>query len=115
MVKGGTVMTFKKVGQADQIDPGQMQSFEVEGKPIVVVNIDGSFYAIDGRCSHMKGELAQGTLEGKIVTCPRHGAQFDVTSGKCTAGPKIGPIRMKTGDIHSYAVKIEDGSIMVDV
>lgn len=108
-------MPFFTVAQTDDIMAGTMKAFEIGEKYIVVVNLDGKFYALDGRCSHMKGDLSKGNLFGQIVTCPRHGAKFDVTTGENTAGPKIGPVRLKTADQKVYAVKINGNNVQVDL
>ena len=75
-------MSFVKATQVDLVPSGQMKSLNVNGKDILVVNNDGKFYAISGKCTHMGGELSKGKLEGTIVTCPRHGSRFEVTTGK---------------------------------
>ena len=67
-----------------------MKHVEVNNREILVANVDGKFYAIDDRCSHMNAPLSRGGLRGKIVTCPQHGAQFDVTTGKKQAEPTLG-------------------------
>jgi 3-phenylpropionate/trans-cinnamate dioxygenase ferredoxin subunit len=77
---------FVEVAQVDEIPAGAMKSFVVEGKQILVINYDGNYYAIGGKCTHMGGDLSKGKLEGKTVTCPKHGAKFDVTTGECVSG-----------------------------
>ena len=64
------------------IHPGTMVGIEIEGKKILVANVDGQFYAMRSTCNHMGGSLEKGKLEGSVVTCPRHGAKWDVKSGK---------------------------------
>ena len=108
-------MDFVEVAKVDDISKGQMKSFTVDGKEILVVNHEGKFYAMAGKCTHMSGELAEGKLEGKIVTCPRHGSKFDVTTGKCLSGPKIGLIKLKAKDEPTYEVRVENRSIKVNV
>jgi nitrite reductase/ring-hydroxylating ferredoxin subunit len=66
-----------------------------------------SCYAIINRCTHAGGSLAQGVLEGGIVTCPRHGARFDVKTGKAVGEAKIGSIKMKVKDEESCMVKVK--------
>ncbi len=109
-------MVFVKVGEATEIPPGTMKNFSIEGgKVVLVVNVNGSLYALGGKCTHQGGDLSLGKLQGIIVTCPRHGSRFDVTTGKSLSGPKFGPIRLKTDDEPTYAVRIDGSSIMVDV
>jgi 3-phenylpropionate/trans-cinnamate dioxygenase ferredoxin subunit len=107
-------MSFVEVAQTDLIPPGTMQSFLVNKKQVLITNIEGKFYAIGGKCTHLGGDLSKGKLEGNIVTCPRHGSQFDVTTGKSIRGPKI-VLRFSTGDEPAYAVKVEGKSIQVDL
>lgn len=108
-------MVFVRVGEASEVPLGSMKLFVAEGREILVVNVNGHLYAIGGKCTHMGGDLSQGKLQGIIVTCPRHGSTFDVTSGKALSGPKFGPIRLKTSDEPVYAVKVEGSSIMVEI
>jgi 3-phenylpropionate/trans-cinnamate dioxygenase ferredoxin subunit len=107
-------MSFVEIAQTDQLPAGTMKSFSVSAKTILVANIEGKYYAIDGKCPHAGGDLSKGTLEGKIVTCPRHGSQFDVTTGKTIRGPKI-IIRFSTKDVSQYNVKVEGKSLQVEV
>jgi 3-phenylpropionate/trans-cinnamate dioxygenase ferredoxin subunit len=108
-------MGFVEVAKVNDIPAGTMKPFVAGGKGILVVNYDGKFYAIGRRCTHMGGDLSKGRLEGKIVQCPRHGSRFDVTTGVSVNGPKIGPLRLKTGDETSYEVRVEGDSIQVNV
>jgi nitrite reductase/ring-hydroxylating ferredoxin subunit len=70
------------VTDIDHVPNGKMKHFEVEGKEIMIANIEGQYYALSDRCGHANASLSKGTLNGKAVTCPLHGAQFDVTTGK---------------------------------
>jgi nitrite reductase/ring-hydroxylating ferredoxin subunit len=81
---------------------------EVSGKRIALFNVDGSIYAIDDTCTHLGGPLSEGTLDGKDVTCPWHGAMFDVTSGNVLSPPAPGPVQR-------YNVRIEGGEIEVEL
>jgi 3-phenylpropionate/trans-cinnamate dioxygenase ferredoxin subunit len=107
-------MSFVGIAQTDQIPAGTMNSFSVNGKTILLANIEGKYYAIDGKCTHAGGDLSKGNLEGKIVTCPRHGSQFDVTTGKSVRGPKI-IVRFSTKDVRNYNVKVEGKSVKVEI
>ena len=106
---------FIEVAQVDEISEGVMKSFSVEGKHILIIKYDGNYYAMGGKCPYMSGDLSKGTIEGKIVTCPKHGSKFDVTTGECIAGPKIAFIRLKSRNGITYATKIEGKSIKVSV
>ncbi len=108
-------MTFMKATESNQVPPGTMKSFSVGSKQILIANVGGTFYAIDNKCTHMGGDLSKGVLEGNTVTCPKHHAKFDVTTGKCIAGPKIPLIKPKGKDTISYKVKLEGQSVQVDI
>ena len=97
-----------EISRIQDIPPGTMKGFKVEGKEVLVVNYQGTFYAIGKKCTHMGGDLSKGRFEGKVVTCPRHGAQFDVTNGNVIKGPakKSSPV---------YEVKVEGESIKVSL
>jgi nitrite reductase/ring-hydroxylating ferredoxin subunit len=71
----------------DAIAPGGMKTVELGGREIVICNFDGTYYAIQRRCGHMNAPLEMGTLDGKIVTCAMHCAQFDVATGQALSGP----------------------------
>ena len=79
-----------KVANVDEIALGTMKHVEVNDREIAIANVNGKFYAIDDRCSHMNARLSSGGLRGNIVTCPQHGAQFDVTTGKKQSEPRLG-------------------------
>jgi nitrite reductase/ring-hydroxylating ferredoxin subunit len=81
-------MVVVKVAKKVDIPIGKMVHLEVEGKEILIANVDGKFYAIDDRCGHMNARLSMGTLVNTVVTCPQHSARFDVTTGKLISGPK---------------------------
>ena len=106
---------FIEVAKAEEIPAGKMKGVTAGGKEILVVNYEGKYYAIGKICTHADGDLSKGKLDGKIVTCPRHGSQFDVTTGISVRGPKIGFVRGKTGNETAYEVKVEGNSIKVNV
>lgn len=108
-------MVYVKVGKTSEVPPGSMRLFNAGGRDILVVNVNGKIYAMAGKCTHMGADLSQGKLQGIIVTCPRHGSTFDVTTGKALSGPKIGPLRLKTADAAVYEVRVEDSEILVNV
>jgi nitrite reductase/ring-hydroxylating ferredoxin subunit len=73
---------FVQAIKTTDIAPGGMKPVEIGGRELVICNCDGSFYAIDRRCGHMNAPLDMGTLDGSILTCAMHYAQFDVTTGE---------------------------------
>ena len=97
------------VGKAADIKPGDLAAFDVDGVRIAVANADGRFFAIDDTCTHELCSLAaDGTLEGTVVTCGCHGAQFDVTTGAVLAPPAPAPVK-------SYPVRVDAGNLVVEV
>ena len=80
-------MSFIKVAETSEIPPGKMKHVEVDGKEIMLVNVDGNIYATSDRCGHMNARLSLGTLDKNIVTCPQHFSRFDVITGKMVSGP----------------------------
>jgi nitrite reductase/ring-hydroxylating ferredoxin subunit len=75
---------FVKVAETSEIPAGQGKCIEINGQRIAIFNVDGTFYAIDDVCQHQGGPLGEGELEGKVVTCPWHGWEYDVTTGVST-------------------------------
>ena len=82
---------FVEVGKVSEISDGKMKHMEVDGKEILIANIGGKFYAISDRCGHMNALLSMGNLTGNTVTCPFHGAKFNVTNGKKLSEPILTP------------------------
>ena len=87
----------------------------MEKKNILVANVNGNCYAMGNRCTHANGDLSQGSLEGNIVTCPKHKSKFDVTTGKVVSGPKIPLFHPKINDEPAFQVKVEDNSILLNI
>jgi 3-phenylpropionate/trans-cinnamate dioxygenase ferredoxin subunit len=108
-------MEFIEVAKIDEIAEGSSRAVEVNGKELLIVNYKNDFYAINRRCTHMGGDLSKGSLDGNIVTCPRHGSKFDVTTGESIQGPKIGFLKLKTKNEQVYEVKIEGNSIKIKI
>jgi 3-phenylpropionate/trans-cinnamate dioxygenase ferredoxin component len=106
-------MEYVRVADKSELPANKMIMVVVGGKEILLANVDGSYYAIANKCSHLGGSLAKGSLEGCIVTCPRHGARFDVRNGQAVGEAKIGFLKMKVKDEESYTVKVEGTDILV--
>ena len=83
---------FVEIGHVDEVPVGKMKYVEVQGKEIVISNIGGKIYAMDDRCGHMNARLSIGNISNDgIVTCPFHGARFNVTTGKKIKEPILTP------------------------
>ena len=89
-------MAFEKAARVNEIPTGSIKSVQVGGKQLALANVGGTLYAIDNTCLHRGGPLGEGQLEGKVVTCPWHGWQFDVTTGKAVQNPNAGVGCFKT-------------------
>jgi nitrite reductase/ring-hydroxylating ferredoxin subunit len=70
-----------------EVPPGSALLVEAGGESIAVFNVGGVFYATQAECTHKRGPLDEGELDGSIVTCPYHGAQYDVSTGQVLRGP----------------------------
>lgn len=102
-------MSIEQVGNLDEIMPGTARVVEVGGQSIALCRVeDGELYAIENRCTHDDGPLGEGELEGDRIECPRHGALFDVTTGRAVTLPAIGRVRC-------FAVSVNDGRVQVEV
>ena len=108
-------MEYTRVADKAELPVNKMILVVVGGKEVLLANIDGSYYAIANKCSHLGGSLVKGSLEGSIVTCPRHGAKFDVKTGQAVADAKIGFVKMKVKGEESYTVKVEGTDIFVRI
>jgi nitrite reductase/ring-hydroxylating ferredoxin subunit len=70
-----------RVAETKDVPPGTAIAVDVEGQAVALFNLTGTLYAIDDTCTHRGGPLSQGEVNGMVVTCPFHGARFDVTTG----------------------------------
>ncbi len=99
---------FIEVAPESELPNGGRLFLDVDGLVIVVFNIAGKLFAIADTCSHDEGPLGDGELDGFGIACPRHGARFDVRTGKVLTLPAI-------EDIPAYPVRVSDGMIEVGV
>lgn len=106
-------MGFVKVAETSEFSVGKMKVVKLEEKEILIANMNGNYYAIENKCTHAGGDLSKGSLDGSIVTCPRHGSKFDLTTGKVVSGPKILFFHPKIKDEPSYEVKVEGKDIFL--
>jgi nitrite reductase/ring-hydroxylating ferredoxin subunit len=99
---------FVKVATTDQVVPGRGRLIDVGGQEIALFNVAGTFYAIDNNCTHVGGPLCEGELNGTEVTCPWHGAAFDVTTGQVLGPPAGSPV-------NRYHVRVEGSDIEIEI
>jgi len=97
---------FIPAAALDEVGNGERILLEIDGHPIALFNIAGGLFAIADICSHDGAPVADGDLEGYLVSCPRHGSHFDVRTGKVLTLPAV-------VDIPAYPVRVEDGEILI--
>jgi 3-phenylpropionate/trans-cinnamate dioxygenase ferredoxin subunit len=97
-----------KVAITADLPPGQAMAFEIEGERIAVFNVNGTYYAIDDVCTHAGASLSEGCVEGFVVRCPRHEAEFDLRNGETLSPPADLPVK-------TYPVTIEGDDIKVQI
>jgi len=100
-------MPFMPAAKIAEVPAGAIHEFQVAGKAVAVANVAGKFYAISDVCVHRGGPLGQGELHGSVVTCPWHGWQYDVTTGKVTQNPTMG--------VACYATEVRGDEVFVDI
>lgn len=99
-------LEFVPVARTDEIGNGQRLLVDVGDVSLAIFNIAGRYFAIADVCSHDGGPLAEGEVDGETIECPRHGGQFDLTSGKATHLPAV-------DDIPAYPVRVEGDQVLV--
>ena len=99
---------FLRAISTGELAAGGGTTVELNGKTIAIFNVDGTFHAIDNTCTHAGGPLSEGVVDEAIVTCPWHGANFDITSGNALGPPA-------SSGVTPYEVKIEAGNVMVKI
>jgi 3-phenylpropionate/trans-cinnamate dioxygenase ferredoxin subunit len=99
---------FVEIAPAAELPNGERLFIEIEGKEIVIFNIAGRLFAIGDVCTHDDGPLGDGDLEDHTIVCPRHGAAFDIRTGKVMQMPAV-------VDIPAYPVRVVDGQIQVGI
>ena len=94
------------VTRVSDIAPGTMQWVVVDRQRVLLVNLEGTFFALSDTCGHQRAPLSRGRLEGHMVECPLHFAQFDVRTGKLLNGPV-------SADVPTHEVRIEGDTVYV--
>ena len=99
---------FMKVATTDELREQQSKLVELEGQKIALFGVDGTFYALSDTCTHRGGPLSEGAVEGTEVTCPWHGAKFDLRTGALLGPPAQQGLR-------SYPVRVTGTDIEIEV
>lgn len=100
-------MPFARAANTSEVPTGSIREVQVGGTAVALANVGGKFYAINNTCLHRGGPLGQGELQDRIVTCPWHGWQYDVTTGKVVQNPSVG--------VACYATEIRGDEVFVDI
>ena len=98
---------YVTVARAEDVPPGTVAAVQVGETAIALANVEGEFYATQNACLHLQGPLGEGRLEGSVLTCPWHGWQYDVRTGRNEFDLAI--------QLQTYAVRVEDGDVQVAV
>ncbi len=103
--------TKNKIGvcAANELPPGTMRLVEHDGRKIGVFNCEGTLYAIEDRCSHDDGPLAEGEFDPATCTveCPRHGSLFDLSTGRPKTLPAFAPVQTFTATVVDDMIELE--------
>jgi nitrite reductase (NADH) small subunit len=100
-------MPFVLAAKIADVPVGSVHEVQVAGKAVALANVDGKFFAINNTCLHRGGPLGEGSLQGKTVTCPWHGWEYDVTTGKLLQNPTMG--------VACYATEVRGEEVFVDI
>ena len=99
------MVDFVRVARASEVPSGSAKVVVVLGHPVALFNVDGAVYAVSNVCLHRGGPIGEGTLDGAIVTCPMHGWEYDVRTGRNVTNPAA---RLRT-----YAVRLDGDDVLV--
>ena len=97
---------FVPVTRASELSAGAMTWVVIDRERVLIANVDGAFYALQDACGHRQGPLSKGALDGYVVECPLHFAQFDVRTGHLLSGPTA-------ADVPTYQVLVEGDTVYV--
>ena len=95
--------------KTSELQPGDMKKVTVDGREIIIVNVDGNYFACNDTCTHAGASLSEGTVDGSTITCGWHGAQFDCTTGKLAKFPAT------INDLTSYNITTESGDVFIEI
>lgn len=111
------IMTMNYIYAATvaDVEPGNMKAVSVEGKELLLANVGGQIFALQRSCPHMGADLSRGKIVGSTVVCPLHKAAFDLATGEALDKAKLMFLKFPTKDAETYRVKVENGSIFVEI
>lgn len=108
-------MEYFEVARITDLQADTMIKVRHDKCEILLAFVGGAYYALNNRCPHMGGSLADGRLEGTTVTCPRHGSSFDIRTGQVLQDPRLLFIKMRVSEAESLPVRIDGEKILVGI
>jgi 3-phenylpropionate/trans-cinnamate dioxygenase ferredoxin component len=107
-----SLLGFYDAMPVDWVEPGSTATVSVDGFPIAIANVDGSFYAFQNLCPHQGTTLGGRDLQGCEITCPQHSSRYDVTTGRCVAPSTLDGFNQ---DLMTFETRVVDGVVQVNV
>jgi len=99
---------YLKLCNTNDVPAGSMKKFYLREQEFLVVNLNSQFHCFDDRCTHAGAPLAEGTMEGEVLTCPWHYSRFKITYGSVINGPAMKPLNV-------YRSEIKDGQLLLEL
>lgn len=99
---------FVKIARRGELIPGKMKRVDLDGRRILLANVDGSYYAADDTCTHEDASLSKGLLKGEIVKCPLHGSRFNLCTGEVLDDPA-------EQNLRTYPVRLDGDDILISL
>jgi 3-phenylpropionate/trans-cinnamate dioxygenase ferredoxin subunit len=106
-------MKFVMAAATSELANGAMKAVDIDGEELLLAKVQDAYYAVARRCTHMAENLCHGTLDGRVVTCPRHGARFDITNGKAVGKAKLLFLATTPKNLATYPVKIDGPDVLI--
>jgi len=97
---------FIKIGKVDELRPGSMKRVDIDGRRMLLANVNGRFCATDDTCTHEDASLSTGSLRGELVKCPLHGSRFNVCTGEALEEPA-------EQNLKTYPIRVEGDNILI--
>ena len=97
-----------KLCEKDILSAGEPKSFKVKGHEVFAIKIEDKIFCLNARCSHAGAPLAEGTLNGEVLTCPWHYSQFNISTGKVIRGPASKPLK-------TYRIEEKENLVFIDL
>ena len=114
--------SFVEAGKTSDFKDGTKKKTLVQGQEILLARVEDSYYAVGNRCPHFGGDLSAGKLEGTVITCPRHGSQFELRDGQVLRWLKgsglfsaLGKALKSPKPLKTYNVKVEGDTILIEI